>query len=180
MGLVWICFFAIISPPMVSNSLPRWHELKNNDMVSPSIKLWQPLKMTKRDTGSGKSFAVLSLHVYNSNEGTWYIPSRHEKYGAGWNRSMSYSNTRPDTCCVQFYGIALENDLEGYLNGGTGHLRFSYNRGGEKQLTGNYGSNSSLNYNCYYMSNQNHGSDFQVCFILIHSSSGNSFLNQII
>ena len=150
------------SPLVLVNSLPHWSQLKMNDKLSPSIKRWQPLRTTENGNSNDQNFAVMSMHVYNSNEGTWYIPSRHEKYSAGWNRSVSSSNTRSDTCNIQFYGVALQNGLEDYLNGGTGHLHFSYNQEGKTQWKGYFGSNSSLNYNCYYMSNQNHGSDFKV------------------
>lgn len=167
MSLTRLCFVIYYSPMI--NSLPHWSNLKFSDILTPSIKEWQTLNNSLVNSGK---FTVLSMHVYNSHDGTWYIPSRHEKYSVGWNRSISYSSSRPATCNIQFYGIALQNGFEDYVSGGTGYIKFAYNpfktstKKGKNIWSGYFGSNSSLNYNCYYMSNKDFGSEFKV-FIFI-------------
>jgi len=53
----------------------------------------------------------------------WYIPSYHDKFSAGWNRSIeSGFLMKPYACHIRFYGVGLEENMLEFKSGGTGYI----------------------------------------------------------
>lgn len=157
-----LCYFEVTRQQIdnIGISIPKWDDLKQDDSLPPSVTKWKPLSELSENKNM---LTILSMYVHKHHEGTWYIPSRYRKYSAGWNRSVtkSFSLNQPGACNIQLFGLVLESEFEDYLAGGTGYLRFQ--KKGDNVKIGNYGSNSTLNFNCYYMSNKDFGSEFLVC-----------------
>lgn len=122
-----------------------------------------------------KKFSMTTMVLNHHEDGSWYIPSLHEKYSIGWNRTVAQSSlTRPFSCHIRFFGIGLASTLKDFENGGTGYIVLSkVNDKIRPQLFAETNSlNESLKIHCYYMTGKGHGSNFfvsQILTILISS-----------
>ncbi len=139
---------------------------QKEDKVVPSILENHPLDI---DGGKeGNTLTLLSIVVDPEVFDTkWYIPSYHERYSAGWNRTtnLPFLN-RPGGCHIRMYGIAVESKFQAFAQGGTGKLQFNYrtNRGkkGYRDVYVGYDHDPIPRKHiwCYYSTNQRTGSDF--------------------
>jgi hypothetical protein len=72
--------------------------------VHPNITSPLSRSVTKMNTiDTPKKFSVVSMALDHHSEGTWHIPSLHDKYSAGWNRSFytAEKNMRPYACTIK-------------------------------------------------------------------------------
>ena len=126
---------------------------RENDKF-PSLRAWNTVDREKH-------FTVTSMIVDHHSDASWYIPSLHDRFSAGWNRSVSRPfHQRPWACNIRFFGIALESTLEqggGFVRGGTGYLVLKYPQTG---LTMGLTPNETNKVHCYYMTNKDYGSEF--------------------
>lgn len=113
-----------------------------------------------------KHFSVLSMSLSHHSDGSWVVPSLHNRGSAGWNRTIIKGNLlRPYACTIQFYGLSLESTLEGFMKGGTGYLHLEVKQGKGEGKEGRsfwYGfdSNELNKLHCYYMTSKGYGSEF--------------------
>jgi hypothetical protein len=157
------------SVPVYDLSNPRSPSPKRNENVSsffkvaPSISQWNTIGTDQY------GISILSMRVDHHAESPWYIPSLHNKYSIGWNRSQELGfHNRPYACGLKFIGIARESVLNGFLQGGTGFLKINFKDSAGR--TRNYGgdsptsdkNDSSRGVNCYFMTNKDTGSEFKV------------------
>ena len=123
------------------------------------------IKTTNIDV-EGK-FTVMSMAMNHHSDSSWSIPSLHDKYSAGWNRTVAGEKMlRPHACSLRFYAMGLEKTMENFMKGGTGYLGIEVT---QKSLSGKgrgktnwYGFDKSDKYklHCYYMTNKGYGSEF--------------------
>jgi hypothetical protein len=133
---------------------------RTNVSIAPSITSWNTVTMPGR-------FAITSMTVEHHSDGSWFLPSFHERDTAGWNRTILKGKLqRPFACNVRFYALGLESTLKGYIGGGTGYLTIEVKNEvrmeGKKGKMGWYGfdKNESSKLHCYYMTNKDYGSEF--------------------
>jgi hypothetical protein len=136
--------------------------------LGPNEKEWKPLRensvpptVLSRDTinDEGK-FSILSMNVDFTTPERWYIPSMHDRYSAGYNRSSASAFSKPYACTVRFLGIALHSKMFGFLPGGTAALRLSFHRRRGKRTFWE-GYHASREIHCYFRTSIHHGSDFR-------------------
>lgn len=131
----------------------------------PSIAEWHTV-----DTAA-TTVTILSMSVDHHADSPWYIPSLHEKYSIGWNRTREYGfSTRPYACSLRFFGIALESVLEGYQQGGSGYLTVGFVSDQQRQMWHGFDKNETNKLYCYYITNKDTGSEFIVSYppIILH------------
>lgn len=130
------------------------NKVKENDTVPASVISWDTVESKRR-------FSLLTVAVDHNIDSTWYIPSLHDKFSAGWNRSVEAGFlNRPHACGIRFFGVGLEKSLEGYIAGGTGYLTLKY-KGEDGVMYGlEMETNETKKVHCYYMTNKNYGSEF--------------------
>ena len=139
--------------------------LKSNDSTPSSILYWDPID------APGK-FSLLTIVVEHRSEGTWYMPSLHDKYSAGWNRSTSKGHlNKPTACNIRFFGIALASTLNFFTKGGSGymtaHFASEFSAKGQsrtKHYWHGYDKNETNRLYCYYETNLGYGSEFKVIY----------------
>ena len=70
-----------------------------------------------------KHFSVLSMSLSHHSDGSWVVPSLHNRGSAGWNRTMIKGNLmRPYACTIQLYGLGWS--LPGRIHEGwTGYMQ---------------------------------------------------------
>ena len=125
-------------------------EEQKNDRIFPSILTYDKVDKPGR-------FTLLSMVVDHHNEGSWYVPSQHNKFSPGWNRTVNQGFlTKPHACEFRFIGIGLESTLQGYVRGGTGYLTMHVG----KKFHHGYDKNETMKVHCYYMTNKDYGSEF--------------------
>ena len=106
--------------------------LANIFRVSASILSWDAIETPKRisivsmsvdhhTSGVISDSALYIIFFYSFIVQSWYIPSLHQKYSVGWNRTVERGFlSRPFACSLRFIGVALESTLKGFVGGGTG------------------------------------------------------------
>jgi hypothetical protein len=105
-------------------TLSSWSRIINDNQEysshKPSVTKCNRLSISKK-------FSILSLKVDHNTEGPWYIPSLHDKYSIGWNRTIAEGFlNRPYSCTLRMYGISLEETASEHKYGGSGYLNFRY------------------------------------------------------
>ena len=135
-----------------SNALVK---MKENDTIPASLLDWDYIESSKR-------FSILSMALEHHVDGTnWYIPSLHEKYSAGWNRTVQSGYLRrPHACGIRLYGMALEKTLKGFIEGGTGYITLQFKAENGKFYSYGFDKSETNKLHCYYMTNKNYGSEF--------------------
>lgn len=130
------------------------YELIVNAKFDASISKWDYIDAKKK-------FTILSMVVDHHSDGSWYIPSLHDKYSIGWNRTVEkgYMN-RPNACVIRFYGVALASTLVGFEEGGTGYFIIASADGNFVWHGVDRAGNETTKIHCYYSTNKNHASDF--------------------
>lgn len=123
---------------------------------TPSVKSWNTVDIPRR-------FAITSMVVDHSSNGNWFMPSLHQKYSSGWNRThqTQYSNS-PIACNVRFFGTGLEATLNGFQLGGTGYLTVGYANNAKREFWHGFDKNETNKIHCYYKTNKDTGSEFIV------------------
>lgn len=140
--------------------------------IPPSVYQWQTL-----DTSSSTSLSpnhlkpqitILSMAIDHHRDTPWYLPSLHQKFSLGWNRTHNLGfHNRPYACSLRFIGVALENILEksgNYQKGGTGYLTIGFKDDHGKPIWNGFDTTkneTNLLY-CYYITNKDTGSEFIV------------------
>lgn len=133
--------------PSLSSFSSLINEDQRNDTITPSLL---QLDVIEKDS----TFTLTSMVIDHGRGGSWFVPSLHEKYSAGWNRTVNRQYiSHPHSCNIRFFGIALEKTLEGYVRGGTGYLTMD-------TMTKNKNQNEDEKIHCYYMTNKDYGSEF--------------------
>ena len=152
--------YATVSGYPKPRILPVMDE-RENDIIPPSL-----LSFTKliAPDGTQQNLSVISVHTEMSpTESKWYIPSMHDQYSAGWNRTMdAYYANRPFACHLRFYAVGFEKALQGFQSGGVGELKLAHtlfrnSKRPRKVFTG-YGTDKIY---CYYNTNKHTGSEFK-------------------
>jgi hypothetical protein len=130
--------------------------------ITPSLKSWNIVDTSQR-------FNIISMSVDHSSQSSWFMPSLHEKYSAGWNRSVHSSqfSNMPIACNIRFFGVGLESTLEGFQTGGTGYLTLGYTNANKRELWHGFDKNESNKLHCYYKTNKDTGSEFIVRVLLL-------------
>lgn len=139
-----------------------------DDKVVPSISKYQELEPGVPD---GNAFTVTSIVVDNEVPDTkWYIPSFHDRYSAGWNRTTKLAfNQRPFACHIRMYAIGLESRMKGFITGGTGEISIKYTvprglarKGMWREVYVGYDHDPKPRRRmyCYYNTNKHTGSEF--------------------
>eukprot|EP00605_Chrysophyceae_sp_TOSAG23-4_P000234 GSChrysophyteH1.ASY1.ANO1.271.1 assembled CDS len=101
------------------------------------------------------------MHMQHHSDTSWHVPSLHDMYSPGWNRTFAAMKMlRPHACTLKFYAMGLESTLEKFMNGGTGYLAIEVK--GQGRRTGWYGydEHERLKLHCYYWTNKGYGSEF--------------------
>ena len=154
--LVFTCVFAN-SKRRPDNRGKQKHSRAHNISTTRSVTHWNLIDEP------GK-ISVSSMSVEHHADSSWHVPSFHDKYSAGWNRTIwKEKATRPYACTVRFYALGLETTLKGYMEGGTGYLGLEISqevRGKQKKNWHGYDGNELNKVHCYYMTNKNYGSEF--------------------
>ena len=128
--------------------------IKENDTVPASVINWDMIETHGR-------FSLLSMSVEHNNDGAWYIPSLHDKYSAGWNRSTQAGFlSRPHACGLRFYGVGLESTLQGFVEGGTGYVSVHFKDENGKYYWHGFDKNETNKLHCYFLTNKHYGSEF--------------------
>ena len=135
--------------------------LHSNSSVAPSVISWNTVTTPRR-------ISITSMTVEHHSDGSWFLPSFHERHSAGWNRTMLKGKLqRPFACNIRFYAIGLEKPtLQEFVRGGTGYMTIEVKNEvrteGKKGKMGWYGfdKNESNRLHCYYMTNKDYGSEF--------------------
>jgi hypothetical protein len=87
--------------------------VREEDTFTPSV-----LEFEKIGTGyPDNAISVISLvNEVSALETKWYVPSFHDRYSAGWNRTVanSYGNA-PYACHLRMYAVGLEDRLKPFL-----------------------------------------------------------------
>ncbi|RYG95594.1 hypothetical protein EON65_55735, partial [archaeon] len=122
--------------------------------VPPSILSWENIELQRR-------FTVLSMTVDHHSDASWYMPSLHARHSIGYNRTLLKSNflTRPYACTVRFIAIALESNLQGFQEGGTGFITLAF-EADKKTYWHGFDQNETNKVHCYYLTNKDTGSEF--------------------
>jgi hypothetical protein len=130
------------------------YELIRDGKFDASITKWDFID-TKR------KFTILSMSVDHHSDGSWYIPSLHDKFSIGWNRTVEKGfMNRPNACVIRFYGLALESAFFGFEDGGTGFFIIGSANGKYVWHGVDRNNNETAKTHCYYQTNKNHASDF--------------------
>ena len=99
------------------------HKLVLGLKLPASVEQWGFLDKNRK-------ISLLSMVVDHHSDGSWYMPSLHEKYSIGWNRTVEKGfMNRPHACNIRFYGVGLASHLEGFEDGGTGYLIIGQSNG---------------------------------------------------
>lgn len=132
----------------------RLNQLKENDTIPGSVIGWDSVDTFRR-------FSLLSMDVVHNTGDTWYIPSLHERYSVGWNRTMqSYFLNQPHACGIQFYGLGLESTFKGYTSGGTGYITIHFKNEKTKYFWYGFDKNETNKLHCYYLTSKGYASEF--------------------
>ena len=124
--------------------------------VKPSVRQWDSID-------SPNKISLLSMHVDHHTENSWFIPAQHEKHSFGWNRSVAKGYLgRPYACSIRFIGVGFASTLEGFEHGGSGYLTIDFKNSEGKALYHGFDKNESNRVFCYYKTNKDTGSEFQV------------------
>ena len=110
------------------------------------------------------AFSILSMNMEHHTDGSWVVPSLHNRGSAGWNRTLIKGNLmRPYACTIQIYALGLESILKDFMRGGTGYLQMEVKQPGQNKRSFWYGfdSNELNKLHCYYMTSKGYGSEFQ-------------------
>lgn len=135
------------------------HLLTQTNKLQPTIAKWDFID----DKSSTKKISLLSMVVDHHSDGSWYMPSLHEKFSVGWNRSVEKGYlTRPHACNIRFYGVGLASTLSEFEDGGTGFLIIGQSNGKFIWHGIDVEFNETSKVHCYYHTNKNHASDFIV------------------
>jgi len=135
------------------------HPARINDTHPPSISKFDNVDTPGR-------FSLISMVVENHRDVPWYVPSFHERYSAGWNRTTSLGfMLRPYACHLRFYGVGLEETMEGFQYGGSGYVSFNFvHQQSKKRYWLGYDQSELVHAEgkifCYYMTNKHTGSEF--------------------
>jgi hypothetical protein len=171
---VWLLLLLVA---VVSATLTNFDELKTlNDIslstffkITPSIKKWNTVDTPKR-------FAINSMVVDHSSSGNWFIKSLHEKYSIGWNRTQEMAFSRsPIACNIRFFGVGLEQTLEGFQTGGTGYLTLGF-LNGKRAIWNGFDKNETNKLHCYYKTTKDTGSEFLVSSPALSMHTAKSFV----
>jgi len=107
------------------------------------------------------------MAVEHHSDGSWFLPSFHQRDSIGWNRTMVKGKLqRPLACTIRFSALGLESTLRGFERGGTGYMNVEVKNvaeaEGRKAKMGWYGfdRNETSKLHCYYMTNKDYGSEF--------------------
>ncbi len=182
-SFVWLVYILLIKHTyqqnldIFSNKLDQVFKYTSKDNHNPttyfphSLKSWTILD--GRPNAKKNTFSVVSMVVDHHSEGSWYVPSLHDKYSIGWNRTVGRGFlTRPYACNIRFLGVGFEQStLNGFTDGGGGYITIEYKEGKKAYYHG-FHKNETFKVYCYYMSGKNYGSEF-----LVMSSS--KFINFI-
>ncbi len=139
-------------------------EIDEKQIISPHFKIKGTLKSWD-SIDTPKRFSITSMVVDHHSGGSWYLPSLHDTHSIGWNRTTQnqYSN-RPYACNIRFHGSGLESTLEGFTSGGTGYLTLGFKNEYKKAYWHGFDKNETNRLHCYYSTNLNTASNFQVIF----------------
>ena len=154
--LLWQCCLASESDSFVDS--PAYKLVESHAVVPSSVRKWNFIHESKK-------FSVTTMHIDHHSDGSWYIPSLHEKYSAGWNRTVSSGFLlRPYSCNIRFYAIGLASTLENFVDGGTGYLIIS--KLNDKFVWHGIDgkNNETAKIHCYYHVSKGYGSNFEVSF----------------
>jgi hypothetical protein len=92
----------------LDNVIEDPHPARINDTHPPSV-------LTFNTIDEPSKFSIISMVVDHHVDTKWYVPSFHERYSAGWNRSMSLGFLlRPYSCHIRFFGIGFETFKSNY------------------------------------------------------------------
>jgi len=173
MRCILICFFLLWLDATSSNQRGKHRHMQHlllkladttiNATIAPSVTSWNTIDTPKR-------IAVTSMSVDHHSDGSWHVPSMHERNSAGWNRTFNKASLlRPYACNIRFYALALESTLQGFMGGGTGYLgvevkHTSLNVGSrqtKREMSWyGYDKNETQRLHCYYMTSKGYGSEF--------------------
>lgn len=129
---------------------------------NPSVKSWNTVDIPRR-------FAITSMVVEHSSYGNWLMPSLHQKYSSGWNRThQSHYSNNPIACNIRFFGTGLESTLDGFQLGGTGYLTVGYASNTKREFWHGFDKNETNKVHCYYKTNKDTGSEFIVSRSYLH------------
>lgn len=133
------------------------YKLAQFSKIPPSLSKWSFLHEPRR-------FTLTTMVLDHHSEGSWFVPSLHQKYSIGWNRSEALGFlSRPYSCSIRFFGVGLASVLSGFEDGGTGYLMLSKLNGKQPwQQSETSSRNESKKLHCYYMTGKGHGSNFYV------------------
>jgi hypothetical protein len=153
--LLLLLIYYIIPIYSIFKANSNVHSYRANDTYIPTLTKWNLIDEKDK-------ISLTSYTIQHSNEGPWYVPSYHNKYSYGWNRTIEsgYLNS-PMACNLRFFGIGLETTLEKYKYGGTGYIRIHFhpqNKG--KKYWHGFSKNETEKLHCYYMTNKHYGSEF--------------------
>jgi len=153
---------------MITNTGSKRIKRKNSPLTKSTIS---PSIINLESIDNKNRFSVTSLTLEHGSDCKWYIPSFHQKYSSGWNRTVEAGFlSRPFACHLRLFGVGLEKTLKGYKGGGTGYVFITY---GKKGSFKNFGlhTNDTQKVHCYYMTSHYYGSDFQVCSLFCCAKS---------
>jgi hypothetical protein len=123
------------------------------------IALTKSVTKTNKIDEPGK-FSVISMHLQHHADTSWHVPSLHDKYSWGWNRTfVNEKMLRPHACTLKFYAMGLESTVEDFMAGGTGYLGIEVKGKGKPQWYG-FDKSDKWKLHCYYMTNKGYGSEF--------------------
>jgi hypothetical protein len=151
--------YLVLAPLAISrsDSFDYLYQISSNDIIPHSLYKWQIIE-------KGNTFSIVSMHVDHHFDSTWYVPSLHSKYSIGWNKTYfdRAFHQRPFACGIKLFGVALESNLEGFQNGGSGYLQLYFEKqiGRNKKHWHGFERNDTVRVPCYYMTNKNYGSEF--------------------
>lgn len=121
--LHFLLLFNLSTQAVLQPAVPNYdnvYKLVENDAITSSIAKWDMIDADKK-------FSILSMHVDHHSDGSWYVPSMHDKFSVGWNRSTEKGFLeKPNACNLRFYGVGLETTFSGFEDGGTGYLNLTW------------------------------------------------------
>lgn len=130
------------------------NQLMQDDKFYPSVSSWNKINEKSK-------ISIVTMVVDHNGDGPWYIPSLHEKYSIGWNRTTEKPYLlHPTACNVRFFGIGLESTFAGFQYGGTGYLTIEFKNNAGKTSWHGFDKNETNRVHCYYMTNKHLGSEF--------------------
>lgn len=161
-----ICYFFALSkswkwlPDIFGTDNDKLYDLPRiNSKIPPSVSRWNFIHE------KGK-LSIISMVIDHHSDGSWYVPSLHEKYSIGWNRSIERGYLlRPYACNIRFFGLGLESTLKDFVDGGTGYLVI--HKADDAVIWHGEELNETQKIHCYYYTNKGYGSNFFVCKLYV-------------